>query len=134
MKACFVSLVWFFCCEVVDALCLSFVVFFCVRALDMSDRVGPGAFFVFCHGNGLAEVGDEGGDVGEKSRARDNVRHGESNVREEGRGEASARRGGTRVQPVVVRKSVVVAMMRLWYCSGRVGSGVGCLSGGVVVR
>ena len=89
-----VHLLIFFCCGVVDALCLSFVVFFCVRALDVSDRVGPGAFFVFCHGNGLAEVGDEGGDVGEKSRARNNVKRGESNVRVEERSEASGIGGG----------------------------------------
>jgi hypothetical protein len=43
---------------------------------------------------GEAEVVDEGGDVDEKSRARHNVKGGESNVRGEGRSEASGKRGG----------------------------------------
>ena len=129
------DLVRFFGCEVVVCAPFLFLVkLFCVSALDVDGRVGRGALFSFCHVNGLAEVGDEGGDVGEKSRARNNVRRGESNVRGEGRNKASDIRGGVWVQPVVVRECVVVAMMRLWSGSGSVGGGVGCLSVGIVLR
>ena len=48
------------------------------------------------------KVGDESGEVYEKSRARDNMERGESNVREEGRGDASDGCAGTSVGPIVM--------------------------------
>ena len=77
-----------------DAIIHCFFRFPCVHALDVSVRVGPSGVFVFNHGEGLAQVGEEGGDVGEKSRAENDVRRGESNVRIEERSEASGIGGG----------------------------------------
>ena len=51
----------------------------------------------------------------EKSRARDNMERGESNVREEERGDASDGRAGTSVGPIVMGDSAIVPEVRLWF-------------------
>ena len=59
-------------------------------------------------------MGEEGGEVKKKSRARDDMERGESNVSEEERGDMSNGRAGTSEGPIVVRDGAVVPEVCLW--------------------
>jgi hypothetical protein len=91
------------------------------------------ALLFFRHGRGLERVGERGGEVNEKSRARDGLERGESNVHVEEKGDAMDKRARAGVGPAVLGDGVVV--VRVLVCSWSVGmrSGIECLSRGVVM-
>ena len=71
-------------------------------------------FFFFRHGRGLERVGERGGEVDEKSRARADLERGESNVRTLKDVDEMNEHAGVIVRPVVLGDGAVVAGVLVW--------------------
>ena len=117
----------------VGALLLFHVGSHCDHVLGVDVTTCRWALLFFRHGSGLGRVGERGGEVDEKSRARDGLDRGESNVRVQENGDAMDKRVRAGVGPAVLGDGVVV--VRVLVCSWSVGmrSGIECLSRGVVM-